>query len=407
MKFILRAALVLLVCMGILCCFFSCTLHTEAELLSKRYRKGKTTTATPEEKAMLAAYNFTLSLYSEIQNGENQLFSPLSLLLALGMTANGAEGDTKSQMEQVFGMTTEELNHFLLAVCSTSDQNTLKLAQSMWLSEHNLNVEQSFLDVNEEYYGASIYKAPFDHTTVKDINRWVDYYTDGMIPSLLDQINPATVLYLISAMAFDGKWETPYTKNQMKEGLFVDNNGISHTVSMMHSTESVYLSHKGAVGALKYYKGGRYAFAGILPPEGMTPRDFMASLSAEDFHALLCSVNHGKADVKIPAFSLSLSQTFNEALSNMGMASAFTNEANFSKIDKTSPLSVSEIKQSTFIDVNSEGTKAAAATSVAISKTSLDPFGQVEIHLDSPFLFVILDTQTGMPILMGTMNTIE
>ena len=208
-------------------------------------------------------------------------------------------------------------------------------------------------------------------------------------------------------MAFDGKWETPYTKNQIREGLFVDNNGISHTVSMMHSTESVYLSHKGAVGALKYYKGGRYAFAGILPPDGMTPRDFMASLSAEELQTLLCSVNHGKANVQIPAFSLSLSQTFNEALSNMGMASAFTNEANFSKIDKTSPLSVSEIKQSTFIDVNSEGTKAAAATSVAISKTSLDPFGEVTIHLDSPFLFVILDTQTGMPLLVGTMNAIE
>ena len=408
MKLFLRFGIALLLCLGLFLSLASCTLKVSAEHLSKKYKAKNNLKGTLSEEGVLAGYRFALALLSATDTEkENQLISPLSVMLALGMTANGAQGDTRKEMEEAFGMSVEEMNLFLLGFLESSDRELFKAAQSIWLRDEGLSVEDAFLQATADYYGADAYAAKFDQSTVKDINRWVEYHTDGMIDQLLEQISPSAMLYLISAMAFDAKWETPYKQNQIQKDSFTHTDGKTETVDMMTSKESVYLALGDALGVLKYYQGGRYAFAGILPPEGVAPSDYLASLSGEDLAALLGSVRHGTVNAKIPAFSFSGDYLLNDALESLGMDLAFSSAADFSGIDKNAPLSIGEVRHKTFIDLSAEGTRAAAVTSVSVKATSLSPNEPLYIHLNRPFVAVILDTQTGLPLFIGVVNHIQ
>jgi serpin B len=150
-----------------------------------------------------------------------QIFTCLSVLCALSMTANGAKNDTLSQMEQVFGMNIRDLNDYLLAYLSrlpAGSKYKLSPANSIWFKDtKSLTVNGDFLQLNADYYDASIYKAAFDEKTLKDINSWVEDKTDGMIPNILDRIHPSAVMYLINALAFDAEWANIYEENQIKD----------------------------------------------------------------------------------------------------------------------------------------------------------------------------------------------
>jgi len=407
MKIFLRIGIALLLCVGVFVSLSSCTLRLSADNLSKHYKSKREAQGQVTDEGIVAAYRLALGLLEETDKSQNQLLSPISVMLALGMTANGAEGETKAQMEQVLGMTTEETNAFLSAVLANADEDLVNFAQSIWFRDEEISVLPAFLQTNADYYGADAYAAKFDQSTVRDINNWVEHHTNGMIDKLLDRIDPAAMMYLISALAFDAKWETPYKKSQIFDDFFTAADGAPQSVELMHSEEGRYLSLDGALGVLKPYEGGRYAFAGILPPEGMSPADYLASLSADEFTRLMTDVQYGKVDAKIPAFSFAGDYLLNDALKALGMELAFTDDADFSKIDKTLPLYIEEVKHKTFIDVSAEGTRAAAVTSVGLNKcTAAAPDDTVYIHLNRPFVVVLLDTQTGLPLFVGTVNTV-
>ena len=227
-----------------------------------------------------------------------------------------------------------------------------------------------------------------------------------MIDKLVEQISPDQLMYLISAMAFEADWEKKYQKSQVEEGIFTDLDGQKQAVDMMNSVEHYYLSQGDAYGLLKYYEGGRYAFAGILPPEGTSPADYLASLSAENFAALL-KPQSASVVAQIPVFSFEGDYLLNDALKDMGIELAFSDLADFSGIDRSSSLCISEVKHKTFIDVNPDGTKAAAATAIGTIATSLGPTQRIYVALDRPFVMVLLDTQTGLPLFVGTVNHIN
>ena len=137
--------------------------------------------------------DFAIRLFKEAnENGENTLISPLSVLCALAMTANGAEGETLTQMESVLGMSVEELNLYLYTYVNSlpeGEKYKLSLANSIWFTDDaRFNVSRDFLQANADYYGADVYKAPFNKQTMRDINNWVKNETDGMIPKVLDEI---------------------------------------------------------------------------------------------------------------------------------------------------------------------------------------------------------------------------
>lgn len=408
MKLFFRTITVALLCMGMLTGLLSCTKLDAKTISTSKKAKDLSPVGEITEEGVIATYALALSLLSETkEEGKNQLLSPLSVMLALGMTANGAVGETRAQMEQAMGLSVEDLNRFLLGFLQTADKDVMNIAQSIWFRDTGLMVEDSFLQINEAYYGADAFAAKFDQSTKDDMNTWVKDQTKGMIDNLIDRISPSDVMYLISAMAFVADWENPYRASQIKEEMFALASGTLEKVKMMNSSESFYLSNGEALGVLKYYEGERYAFAGILPPEGVSPTDYLASLSPAEFAALLQNPKRGPVVTKIPVFSFAGDYQLNDALASLGMELAFSDGADFSGIDQNTSLSISEVKHKTFIDVNPEGTRAAAVTSVGVKFTSLGPSEHIYVYLNRPFIVVLLDTQTGLPLFVGTVNSIQ
>ncbi|MCR5429371.1 MAG: serine protease, partial [Lachnospiraceae bacterium] len=218
------------------------------------------------------------------ERGENVLVSPVSVLLALSMTANGAQKDTLAQMEDVLGMKTADLNEFAYAFLnSVSDdkkyKGTLMPADSVWFkADPDFHVNRDFLQLNADYYNAQIYSEPFDDTTLKAINKWVKDKTDGMIPTILDRIPENAIMYLVNALAFDAEWQDIYKENQVRDDTFTTGGGEKKQLSFMFRTENDYLEDDKVCGFIKYYRGKRYAFAALLPEEGITPEEYLSSL---------------------------------------------------------------------------------------------------------------------------------
>ncbi len=359
-----------------------------------------------------AVMAFSVDLFQgSMEEGSNTLISPLSVLCALAMTANGAQGDTLTQMEQVLGLIAEEMNCYLsgyLTALAGEEACQLKLANSIWFRDvETLQVEQDFLQTNADYYGADIYKAAFDESTLKDINRWVSEGTDGMIEEILDEIPSDAVMYLVNALAFDAKWEDIYEESQISTGTFTLQDGTQREVEMMHSTESVYLKDENAVGVLKYYEGGRYAFVALLPDEDVTVADYVASLTGEKLTELLEGGERTTVKTTIPQFESAYSVEMSEVLKALGMTDAFDSTlADFSALGHSDEgnIYISSVFHKTYICVDEAGTKAGAATVVEFTSESAEFMEEPKtVCLDRPFVYMILDCESGIPLFIGTM----
>ena len=234
-----------------------CAVSAQATDLTEGIQRGTAYASSLTDAENAAAVDFAVRLFQNtVQDGETLLLSPFSVLCALGMTANGAQGETLSQTEAVLGMKKEALNSYLLGWqthLSQGGQTQLHLANSVWLTaDSRLTVNKSFLQTNADYYGAGIYKAPFNDATCKSINAWVREKTDGMIPQIIDAIPGSAAMYLVNALAFEAAWQEPYQKEQIADGIFIKEDGTKQAAAFLHSTEHVYLEDESAVGFAKY-----------------------------------------------------------------------------------------------------------------------------------------------------------
>lgn len=359
-----------------------------------------------------AVTDFAVRLFkASEENGKNTLISPLSVLCALAMTANGAEDETLQQMEDVLGMTTEEMNLYIYSYMQKLPQNEkykLSLANSIWFTDHErFTVNQDFLQTTADYYRADIYKAPFNEQTCKDINNWVKEKTDGMIPSALDEIPADALMYLINALAFDAEWADVYEKYQVKDGEFTKEDGTKQECEFMYSTESNYFEDEKATGFLKYYKSGKYAFVAMLPKEGVSVSEYIASLTGESLNEMLSNPEHTTVYTSIPKFETSYSVEMTEILKSMGMTEAFDpNNADFAGLGSSTGgnISISRVIHKTFISVEEKGTKAAAVTIVEPGDgAAMEPEQPKEVYLDRPFVYMLIDCENNIPFFIGTM----
>ena len=363
-----------------------------------------------------AVTDFAIRLFKEsMEDGENTLVSPLSVLVALSMTANGADNETLSQMEAVLGMPIDQLNTWIstyMVNLPEEEKYKLSLANSIWFTDdERFTVNQDFLQTNADYYGADIYRAPFDDDTCKDINKWVKDNTDGMIKNLLDQIPQEAVMYLINALAFDAEWQDIYFENQVREGEFTTENGEKRNVDMMYSEENKYLEDKHATGFIKYYKDRKYAFAALLPKEGTTVSEYIASLDGEHLNELLTNAKSVFVNTSIPKFETEYDVDMSAVLSGMGMPDAFSGAtADFSKLGHSTAgnIFINRVLHKTFISVDERGTKAGAATVVEMNDESAmiieDP---KQVFLDRPFVYMLIDCETNLPFFIGTMMDVK
>ena len=365
--------------------------------------------ATVPDDASAFAVDFAARLFRATYDGKNTLLSPLSALVALAMTANGAAGETRAQMESALGLTVGELNAFFaayLASLKKDDGVTLAVADSIWLRDDpRFSVKEDFLQINADVYRAGAFRAPFDKTTVKDVNQWVKDHTDGLIDKILDDLRGDDLALLVNALLFDGKWATPYTLNTQKSsGLFHKEDGTDATVTFLSDGEDRYLSDGDrAVGFIKPYVGGRYAFAALLPAEGTALADYVATLSGERITEILTSAENVKFQAIMPKFETRFETNLKDALSAMGMTDAFLLEkADFSGISETTPLYLGEVIHKTFIEVGEKGTRAGAVTAPRGKGASPQP--DLEVVLDRPFVYILFDTTTNIPLFIGALN---
>ena len=370
-------------------------------------------TAIPADGAGVASGLALRLLRQEMEDGENVLLSPLSILCALSMTANGARGETLAQMEQVLGLPVESLNAYLLTcrkALPDEKKCRVSLANSIWFKDDDsLTVEKDFLQTNAAWYDADLYQLPFDSAACKAINSWVSKETTGMIPEILQEISPDDAMYLINALSFEAEWQTIYQKASIRDGVFTTEDGQPQDVQMMYSKEYRYLESGTATGFLKYYDGRNCAFAALLPKEGVSLAECVDSLTGEQLHDLLANPETVEVNAAIPKFESSYETNLCNTLEALGMTDAFDGQlADFSGIGSSTEgnLTISQVLHKTRIAVDEKGTKAGATTAVVVEPTEA-PSDPKEVLLDRPFLYLLVDCQEQLPIFIGTVTTLE
>ena len=398
----------------VLSCFSGCDAKRDAggEDLMSAIKPNDITTSVDLKMYNTDVIDFAVRLFRNCMTmDENVMISPTSVLYALAMTANGADGETLAQMEQILGIPVNELNGYLHAYRESlpSDEKCkLSLANSIWFKDdESFKVNSDFLQLVADYYGASVYKAPFDDKTLKAINSWVKEQTDGMIENILNEIPLLTVMYLINAMAFDAEWKDIYKERQVRPGTFTAISGAKRDVKMMYCEEYAYLDDGSATGFVKNYAGGRYAFAALLPNEGVPIDEYVSALTGQRLAYTLSNSQRIKVNTAVPKFESEYSLLMNDVLADMGMPDAFDSDrADLTKLGSSSvgKLYISRVIHKTFISVDERGTKAGASTIVEIIPSSLpQPEESKTVYLDRPFVYMIIDLETCIPLFIGAL----
>ncbi len=406
---LLLAAVILLNATG-------CATKIQAADLMKGIQK---TTVSGEEADATFTENiadFSVNLFQKtLTEGENSLISPLSVLLALAMTANGADQETRVQMEALLGggIPLDTLNEYLYSYVNSlpsEETSKLSIANSIWFRDDadKISVKKDFLQKNADYYSAAVYQSAFDGQTIRDINNWVKQHTNGMIDKIVDKIDQDTVMYLINALVFDAEWAAIYETNQIFDGVFAAASGQEQTVKMMASDESLYIKDSKATGFIKPYKNNHYSFVAILPNEGIGMDDYLASLTGESFRNIIKNAELAHVSASLPKFQYEYEVTMNKALAELGMSDAFDSAvADFSKLGHSSlgNIYIGEVLHKTYLSVDERGTKAGAVTKVEMKAESAVP--GYSVRLDRPFVYAIVDNQTNLPLFLGTVMSIE
>ena len=357
-----------------------------------------------------------LKLLKTASGGKSALISPLSILTALQMTANGAKGATKEEMQAVLcGMETEALNQQLYnyyeSLKNTKD-SSMNVSNAIWLtSRTDFHVNDDFIDLMNDTFRAQVATAPlYEKTTVDAINGWCKKNTDGMIEKILnyDDVDMETTMILLNALCFEALWAEQYQDHQCRQADFHGEKGTTK-VTMMYSEETGYISGAYETGFVKRYSGGGYAFVGLLPKQGMSMSDYLATLTGERFLSLLDD-RKGAVDAGLPKFKFDWTDSLVGTLQTLGMKKAFTAGSDLSGLgyyDDGMPLYISNVIHKTHIEVEESGTKAAAVTAVIVNKATAVAPGYVKtVILDRPFVYAIVDTETNLPVFIGCITDI-
>lgn len=342
------------------------------------------------------------------EKNKNILVSPLSVICALAMTANGARGETRSQMEEVFGASLNELNPFLGSYILTPPLGEVKLhlANAIWVRDGmDFTVSQEFLKTNKQYFDFEVNKAPFNEATLKNINCWVCKQTEGMIQEILDSIGREAVMYLVNALAFQAEWQNAYEQESVRKGKFFQEDKTVQEVEFMYRKEHDYLLDDNAEGFVKYYKDSSYAFAALLPQKGLNVSEYAASLTGKRIQKILSNAEDIEVKTALPKFKIEYGIDLYRILQEMGIKDAFSSQrADFSGMGTLSDENIylDQVIHKTFMSVDENGTKAGAATLVGMRCFCAMPEKEPKkVYLDRPFVYMIIDRKNNMPIFIG------
>ena len=363
-------------------------------------------------RTALSSFSWNL-LQQSAKNKGNILISPASVFLALAMTLNGADTTTRSAMLTALAagnLTLEQVNtasrDWMTVLMQTKQNTRLTIANSIWYRK-GFQPDPAFLQRNADYFNAAARSLDFGSKTAPDtINGWVKSATNNLIDKMIDQIDPQVVMYLINAVYFKAEWLTAFDAKDTLARTFKAPDGEKSVKFMNRTGQMEYLTVQGGQGVRLPYKDGRYAFVAVLPDESTSPRDLAGSLTAAGWDAMLKAGQAVKISLSLPKYEVRYEDSLVNELKNLGMTVAFDpGQADFSLMnaDRAKNLFISEVKHKTFCRVDELGTEAAAATSVEMRVTGM-PVSDKTLIFDRPFLYGIVDTNTGLPLFLGILE---
>ncbi|MEH2161231.1 MAG: serpin family protein [Nostoc sp.] len=372
-------------------------------------------TVNPDTRIVESSNKFGFKLFSEVlkdDKGENNIFiSPSSVAIALAMTYNGASGSTQQAMAKTLelqGMNLPEINSAYAAALKQLLDNhdakvQLSIANSLWANQ-DVSFAPDFLKRTQDFYQAKVSNLNFKDTAASSIiNNWVKESTKGKITKIVETIEPNQVLFLINAIYFKGNWSNEFDKSKTAQYPFyiTPSRRKQHLMMSQEGDYRYYENEQFQAVSLPYGKDGKTSFYIFLPKQNSNLKALYQNLSFENWEKWMTQFNKQKGFIRLPRFKTDYEVTLNDALKSLGMKEAFSNKANFSGMGKN--FAISQVKHKTFVEVNEEGTEAAAATSVGIVATSLrdepEPFRMI---VDRPFFCAIRNNQTGNILFMGS-----
>ncbi len=371
---------------------------------------------TSNEKALISSENkFSYNIFHhviEVDSTQNVFISPLSISMALGMTLNGAAGETKTEIAKTLNMNGKQLQavnssykNLIHSLMNMDSKVEINIANSLW-SRKGFVVKQSFKDTLKTDFHAQVQALDFNDPQAKEtVNNWVKKRTNGQIEKIISgDIPPSMMLYLINAVYFKGSWLYKFDPDKTKPASFHLENGSTVKVPMMHRKAplAVYSSDKVKMAQLAY-GDSLYQMDILMPanPGTLINRFVQHSLTADNVTRWIDSLASKKEKIALPKFDISYKKTLNSVLESMGIRDAFDkSKADFSKISDQKRLFISEVLHKANITVDEKGSEAAAVTSVGVRAMSAH-FG---FQANRPFVYMIRDRSSGTILFMGVMR---
>jgi serine protease inhibitor len=357
------------------------------------------------------AFDIFRMILENADESENIIISPLSISYALSMTLNGANGTTRDSIFKALrlnGITPEELNSSYKdltdALLSVDKRVAIKIANSVW-TEEDFQVKKSFIDILTGYYNTESKQFDINDQSAPDkINEWIEDNTNGLIKHMVDKLNDNTVMLLINAIYFKGKWKSQFDAGDTQNRPFYKSGGTSADVPMMkQSDDFMFYDGDGFILGEFPYGQGNYVMDIILPDNYYNVNTLMPGITDISFNGWVSQMTKREVNLYLPRFKYAFKKQLKDILSQMGMGIAFTDAADFTNIAASPPLLINDVTHQAFIETNEEGTEAAAATIVDIGLTSIGP-SLLVFNADHPFIFIIRESTTNSIIFMGRVS---
>lgn len=362
-----------------------------------------------ETDAKKGLADFSFNLFRNIyKSGENNVISPASLFYSLAMVSNGALGNTKTELDNILcGGDSSGLNEYLLIYrrqFGNRENCTASIDSAIWYAD-DITVNKCFLQTNYDYYGADAYKTIMSNDeALNSINAWIDNHTNGLIKEMIKEVDPETSMILANTVYFEASWRNQLSLLTQKQ-LFTSANGTETYVEMMRGSTDQYIENEYCTGFInKYY--GNFSFVALLPNEGMTTADVINSLNSASFYGSDYKAEKIQTDFIMPKFECTSELSLIDSLKAMGINDAFNENADFSAMIKNPGVMISKVNQNVTISVNENGTLAAAATVVeAMPESPSENESESKfIVLNRPFVYMIYDNSTKLPVFIGTVE---
>lgn len=353
---------------------------------------------------------FAVKLFEKTAKMQSTVISPVSVSYLMAMLANGANGQTKTDIMKALQLTDNDLDEMnalyrmMIQRCGSLDKETTLRIANYFAMNKDVELKDAYANNMKAIYNAGIESLDFTSLkTTAHINNWCKKNTNGMIPSIINNVDANASAYIMNAIFFNGTWADKFNKSNTKNENFKGYTRDITMVPMMHKSDKLLYWANDIYAAVRIpYGNGSYTMTVMLPNEGKSIDEMLKSMENADFTAWRQDAEQCIVDLKLPRFTTEADVTLNNIISELGAANIFSSKADFKNIANTN-MFVSQMFQKAKIEVSEEGTKAAAVTAAIMTMSALptEEPKHVTFHANRPFVYMITEANTNAIFFMG------